>query len=151
MSREFGHTRALLAVPVAVVVWCAVAVSPASYALTVTLALPVLVVVGVAALVAVSPPVLVDGPRLSSGDEHVDLTQLSRVTSVSNQGGLISGRGLPVFRHHLLLEDAYGGRVVMWAWGWTPREPLCRALREAVAATGARTDRLSRRRIGIGA
>ena len=70
VSREFRFTRALLAIPVALVLWCVVAVSPLSYALTVTLVLPVVVVIGVAAMVEG----VVDRMAGELGVETADLT-----------------------------------------------------------------------------
>lgn len=117
-----------------------------------------LVTLGIALLVALSPGVVIDGTRLAvPGREGrsrrpgggVDLARLSRVRSVSYQGGRVSGRGLALFRNQLLLEDADGGQAMFWAWGWTPKAPLQEALRHAVTSSRARMDPMSYWRLGF--
>jgi len=90
------------------------------------LLLATLVALGVALLIALSPGVVIDGERLAvPGREdrrrrpggEVDLAGLTRVRSVSYQGGRVSGRGLALFRNQLLLEDTDGGQAMFWAWG----------------------------------
>ena len=124
----------------------------------VLLLLATLVGLGVALLVGLSPGVFIDGDRLGvPGREGrrrapggaVDLARLTRVRSVSYQGGRVSGSGLALFRNQLLLEDSDGGQVMFWAWGWTPKSPLQEALRSAVTASRARMDPLSFWRLGF--
>lgn len=124
----------------------------------VLLLLATLVAIGVALLVALSPGVVIDGDRLGvPGREgrrrapggEVDLHRLTRVRSVSYQGGRVSGRGLALFRNQLLLEDSDGGQAMFWAWGWTPKAGLQEALRRAVVANRARMDPMSCWRLGF--
>ena len=124
----------------------------------VLLVLATLIALGVALLIALSPGVVIDGTRLAvPGREGrtrrpggaVDLARLTRVRSVSHQGGRVSGRGLALFRNQLLLEDADGGQAMFWAWGWTPKAPLQEALRRAVTSTRARMDPMSYWRLGF--
>lgn len=124
----------------------------------VLLLLASLVALGVALLVALSPGVVIDGERLwVPGREdrrrrpggEVDLAGLTRVRSVSYQGGRVSGRGLALFRNQLLLEDTDGGQAMFWAWGWTPKAPLQEALRHAVTSNRARMDPMSYWRLGF--
>ena len=154
----FGnHRAAWLPLPplVALVVTALLRVDPGVVGL---LLLATLVALGVALLVALSPGVVIDGTRLAvPGREGrtrrpgggVDLARLTRVRSVSYQGGRVSGRGLAVFRNQLLLEDADGGQAMFWAWGWTPKAPLQEALRRAVTSNRARMDPMSYWRLGF--
>ena len=122
------------------------------------LLLATLVTLGVALLITLSPGVVIDGERLAvPGREdrrrrpggEVDLAGLTRVRSVSYQGGRVSGRGLALFRNQLLLEDTDGGQAMFWAWGWTPKAPLQEALRHAVTSNRARMDPMSYWRLGF--
>ena len=122
------------------------------------LLLATLVTLGVALLITLSPGVVIDGERLAvPGREdrrrrpggEVDLAGLTRVRSVSYQGGRVSGRGLALFRNQLLLEDTDGGQAMFSAWGWTPKAPLQEALRHAVTSNRARIDPMSYWRLGF--
>jgi len=124
----------------------------------VLLLMATLVALGLALLIALSPGVVIDGTRLTVRRREgrrrrpgggVDLASLTRVRSVSCQGGRLSGRGLAVFRNQLLLEDAEGGQAMFWAWGWTPKAPLQEALRRAATSNRARMDPMSYWRLGF--
>jgi hypothetical protein len=154
---EVGYARVMLAPVGPLVLLVAGMLAGLNAGAVVLLLLLLLVVTGVAVIGLLSPAVVVEGGRLSVlGREDrrrapggsVDLGRLASATSVSYQGGLVSGRGLPLFRNRLRLQDADGGEAIIPAWGWTPRQPLRAALGQAVAATGAHTDALTRRRLG---
>jgi hypothetical protein len=117
-----------------------------------------LVEIGVAVIGVMSPGVVVQGGRLTvSGREQrrrapggtVDLTRLVSAKSVSYRGGLVSGRGLALFRSLLWLEDAEGGQAMFPAWGWSPKAPLQAVLRDAVVASHARMDPMTWVRLGF--
>jgi hypothetical protein len=152
------HTRALLAPAVPALALAAAALLHLSAGAVVLLLLALLVVLGLALMAVLAPGVEVRGDRLDAGPPprdgrgpggSVDLTCLTRARSVSYHGGLVSGRGLAVFRNQLLLEDAEGGRAMTGAWGWTPKAPLQAALRTAVSEGHARMDPLTFRRLGF--
>jgi hypothetical protein len=112
----------------------------------------------VAVIGVMSPGVVVQGGRLTvSGREQrrrapggtVDLTRLVSAKSVSYRGGLVSGRGLALFRSLLWLEDAEGGQAMFPAWGWSPKAPLQAVLRDAVVASHARMDPMTWVRLGF--
>jgi len=115
-------------------------------------------VIGVAVIGLMSPGVVVEGGRLSvPGREErrrapggtVDLTRLVSAKSVSYKGGLVSGRGLALFRTQVWLEDADGSQAMFPAWGWSPRTPLQAVLRDAVIASHARMDPMTWARLGF--
>jgi hypothetical protein len=124
----------------------------------VLLLLALLVVLGISALTAFAPSVVVrDGILCVVGREEagkgpggsVALARLERARSVSYHGGLISDRGLFLFRTQLLLEDASGGRVMFGVWGWAPKAALQSVLREAVASSQATMDPMTWWRLGF--
>ena len=113
---------------------------------------------GLLQLMRSSPGVVVREARLSvPGREDqrrapggsVDLTQLVSAKSVSYKGGLVSERGLAVFRSQIWLEDADGGQAMFLAWGWSPKAPLQAALRDDLAASHARMDPMTWWRFGF--
>lgn len=117
-----------------------------------------LVVIGVAVMGVTSPGLVVQGGRLSvRGQEErrrapggtVDLTRLVSAKSVSYKGGLVSGRGLVLFRSQVWLEDADGGQAMFPAWGWSPKTPLQAVLRTAVTVSHARMDPMTWWRLGF--
>ncbi|WP_344042356.1 hypothetical protein [Nocardioides panacihumi] len=122
------------------------------------LLLALLVTLGVATLTAFSHPVEVRGQILSvCGREQVargpggtvDLGRLSRARSVSYRGGLLSGRGLALFRTQIELQDEFGQRAMFGAWGWTPKREFQAVLRRAVADSHARMDPMTWWRLGF--
>jgi len=154
VSLTVGFGRMMLAplVPLLLlVVGVAARISPAVLML-------LLVVVGVAVIGVLSPDVVVQSGRLSvSGREErrrapggtVDLTRLVSAKSVSYKGGLVSGRGLALFRSQVWLEDADGGQAMFPAWGWSPKTSLQELLRNAVVASRARMDPMTWVRLGF--
>ena len=124
----------------------------------VLLLLALLVVGGIAIMAVASPGVVVRDGRLSvprrenfrrSPGGQVDLRQLVRATSVSYQGGRVSGRGLALFRSHIWLEDDAGGQAMFLAWGWSPKSPFRSVLRDAIVTANAQTDGMTVRRLGL--
>jgi hypothetical protein len=153
-----GYRRAILAPLAPLVLLLAAIVAGRTAGAVVLVVLLVLVVAGIAVRIVTSPPVVIDGTRLAvRGREDrrrapggaVDLQRLDRATSVSYRGGLVSGRGLALFRSFLDLTDTAGGEAMFWAWGWSARPALQEALREAVDATGAAVDALTAARLGL--
>jgi hypothetical protein len=158
VSLAVGFGRIMLAPLVPLVLLAggvAARLSPGAVALLLIL---LLVVIGVAVIGLMSPGVVVQGGRLSvPGREErrrapggtVDLTRLVSAKSVSYKGGLVSGRGLALFRSLLCLEDADGGQAMFPAWGWSPKTPLQAVLRNAVIASHARMDPMTWARLGF--
>ncbi|WP_151081852.1 hypothetical protein [Nocardioides cynanchi] len=150
--------RAMLApvVPLGLLVTGVVAgVAPWIFFLLIVL---LLAVAGLAMMTALSPGLAVFGNRLEvtgEPDVHhglggvVNLAALNNVKSVSSLGGRVSTTGPSVFRSRILLEDAYGGRALFPAWGWSPKKSLQTVLREAALDTGADIDEMSYWRLGF--
>ena len=158
VSLTVGYGRIMLA-PLAPLVLLvggvAARLNPGAVAL---LLIVLLVVIGVALIGVMSPAVVVQGGRLSVlGREErrrapggtVDLARLVSAKSVSYKGGLVSSRGLALFRSQVLLEDADGGQAMFPAWGWSPKTPLQAVLRNAVIASHARMDPMTWARLGF--
>jgi hypothetical protein len=156
-TQRFAHDRVAWLPVLPFVALVGAMVLRADPGVVVLLLLATLMALGVGLLVVLSPGVVIDGDRLWVGrhegrrspDGEVDLGRLTRVRSVGYQGGRVSGRGLALFRHQLLLEDSDGGRAMFWAWGWTPKAPLQEALRRAVTSSRARMDPMSFWRLGF--
>jgi hypothetical protein len=153
-----GFTRALLAPVVPLVALALVLLIGLDRGAVVLVFLALLIVAGGAAITVLGPSVTVDAGRLTVGEGErkgrgpggsVDLTRLSRARSVGYLGGLVSGRGLALFRTQLLLEDADGGQAMFGAWGWTPKAPLQAALRTAVSEGHAQMDPMTFCRLGF--
>jgi len=156
---QVGFSRALNSALLPLIAFVGAIVAGAEPGVVVLLLLAFLVTLGLATFAAMAAPVLVRGRALSvRGREQVtrgpggtvDLAQLTRARSVSYHGGLVSGRGLALFRNQIELEDAQGGRVMFGAWGWTPRREFRTLLRQAVVDCHARMDPMTWWRLGFG-
>lgn len=157
-SFTVSHMRAMLApaVPLAVLVMAMTrGVGTVVFFL---LFVALLVVSGVSLMTALAPGLKVEGNRLEvlGGGDWKDgrggavyLSALSKVASVSDLGGGLAGRGPWLLRNLILLEDAYGGRAVFPAWGWTPGRRLRETLREAALDSMADLDEMSYWRLGF--
>jgi hypothetical protein len=158
VNLEIGFGRLVLAPLLPLALLAAGVAARLNRGAVVLLFLLLLVVVGVTVRWLLEPPVLVQGGRLSiRGREgkrrapggSVDLTRLATVKSVSYRGGLVSGRGLALFRTYLHLVDTDGGEAMFIAWGWSPKAPLRAALRQAISATHAKMDPMTWWRLGF--
>jgi hypothetical protein len=83
------------------------------------------------------------------GPRPVVLRQLTVVHSVMLRSGLLGQIGPGFARPFLYCEDTQGNMTIFWVWGWKDKSLLKTQLREAVSQSGARTDLLSARRIGL--
>jgi hypothetical protein len=152
------HMRAMLApiVPLAVLVLAMM--SGVGTVVFFLLFVALLIVAGVSLMTALMPGLTVTGNRLEvlGGGDWKDgrggaiyLSALTKVASVSDLGGELAGRGPWLLRNLILLEDAYGGRAVFPAWGWTPGKLLRTTLREAALDNMADLDEMSYWRLGF--
>lgn len=126
--------------------------------LIVLVLLALLVTLAVVMMSALAPPVVVQNGVLSVlGREQltrgpggtVDLSRLCQAHSVSYHGGLVSSRGLALFRTQIELEDALGGRAMFGAWGWIPKREFQTILRRAVVENHVRVDPMTWWRLGF--
>ena len=157
-GRQFRARRALLAPVVVLAVLVAADLLGANQGVLALLLIVLVVVAIVSGMIAGTWKASLVGNRLTASGAPplrmltttgVDLSALSKISSVGLQNGLLTRGGPPVFRPFLLLQDTRGGEAWLTAWGWEDRRTLQALLREAVKSSHAKMDPLSFWRLGF--
>jgi hypothetical protein len=79
----------------------------------------------------------------------VNLTELSRITSVGRKYGAFVEIGFAIWRPMIRLQDRLGGEVWINAWGWDHKNELFGIIRRSVEQSHGGSDAMSARRLGL--